>query len=208
MEQTSTSDKLTVDASMSTVGPALLLLSLVYLNVRHIQCINVKVGGRLVRYRILLYADDAVVFIKPTKQNIDNLAEILTGFGHTTGLHTNINKTTVTPISCTNINLREMLQNVPMRQANFPLKFLGLPLSVSRLRKIAYRPLVEKAAAKISGWYGRHLTQAGRVCLTKSVLSSQPVYLLTVIKTSKDLLDDIDKMRKRFLWAGDGALTG
>ena len=42
MEQTSTSDKLTVDASMSTVCPAPLLLSLVYLNVRHIQCINVK----------------------------------------------------------------------------------------------------------------------------------------------------------------------
>ena len=42
MEQTSTSDKLTVDASMSTVGPAPLLLSLVYLNVRHIQGIDIK----------------------------------------------------------------------------------------------------------------------------------------------------------------------
>ena len=34
--------KLTVDASMSTVGPATLLLSLVYLNVRHIQGIDIK----------------------------------------------------------------------------------------------------------------------------------------------------------------------
>ena len=67
---------------------------------------------------------------------------------------------------------------------------------------------MEKVAAKISGWYGRHLTQAGRACLTKSVLTSQPVYLLTVIKTAKEFLDDLDKMCKGFLWAGDGALTG
>ena len=61
---------------------------------------------------------------------------------------------------------------------------------------------MEKAAAKISRWYDRHLTKAGGACLTKSVLTSQPVYLLTVIKTAKEFLDDLDKMRKCFLWAG------
>ena len=40
------------------------------------------------------------------------------------------------------------------------------------------------------------------------MLSSQPVYLLTVTKTSKELLEDFDRLRKRFLWAGDAALTG
>lgn len=69
-------------------------------------------------------------------------------------------------------------------------------------------PLVEKVAAKVSGWYGKHLTQAGRVSLTKSVLSLQLVYLLTVLQVAKELLEDLDKMRKHFLWAGDVALTG
>lgn len=59
-----------------------------------------------------------------------------------------------------------------------------------------FRSLVKKAAAKVSGWYGKHLTQAGRASLTKLVLSSQPVYLLTVLKVAKELLEDLNKMRK------------
>nr|CAB3501619.1 unnamed protein product [Digitaria exilis] len=40
-------------------------------------------------------------------------------------------------------------------------------------------PLIDKAAAKMSTWHGKHLTQAGRVCLAKTVLTAQPVYFLT-----------------------------
>jgi len=58
------------------------------------------------------------------------------------------------------------------------------------------------------GWHDRHLTQAGRICLTKAVLSSQPVYLLPAIRTAKVTLEDLDKFRKRFLWVGDAALKG
>ena len=54
-----------------------------------------KVGGRLLRFRVSMYADDAAVFIKPTKKDLDNFTEILKEFGNTTGLHTNINKSTV-----------------------------------------------------------------------------------------------------------------
>jgi hypothetical protein len=70
------------------------------------------------------------------------------------------------------------------------------------LRKVDFQPQIEKVTAKLSLWNGCNLTQTERVSLTKSVLSSQPVYLLTVIKPSKEVLDDVDKIRRRFLWAG------
>ena len=63
-------------------------------------------------------------------------------------------------------------------------------------------------AGKLKAWRGRNLTQAGRVVLTKYVLSSQLVYLLTIINTSTEFLEDLDKLRKRFLWAGDNVLFG
>lgn len=59
----------------------------------------------------------------------------------------------------------------------------------------------------MSAWNGRNLTQAGRATLVKSVLSSQPVYLLTVIKPTKEVLHELDKIRKHFLRAGDKAIT-
>jgi hypothetical protein len=71
-----------------------------------------------------------------------------------------------------------------------------------------FQPLVDKAAGKLSTWNSWNLSQAGRACLTKVVLTSQPVYLLTVIKPPKEVLKDNDKIRRRFLWAGDKALSG
>ena len=44
--------------------------------------------------------------------------------------------------------------------------------------------------------------------MVRSVLSSLPVYLLTVVKAPNKFLKEIYKLRKRFLWAGDGELTG
>lgn len=153
----------------------------------------------MARFRISIYADDAVIFVKPNRSDINNLALILNNFGEVTGLKTSLLKTSVTPISCGDIDLEDTLSGLPMVCTSFPIKYLGLPLAMKRLRKIIFRSLVEKATSKVSGWHGRHLTQASRVCLSKLVFSSQLVYLLTVLKAPKEILEEIDNTRKRFL---------
>jgi hypothetical protein len=155
-----------------------------------------------------MYADDTVLFLKPTSHDADNLKRILSHFGEVTGLQTNIQKSSVTPICCDNIELDTVLTNLPLSRANFPLKYLGLPLTPRRLKRIDFQPLVDKAASKLSAWNGRNLTQAGRVTLVKSVLSAQPIYLITVLKPTKGTLEDLDKIRRRFLWAGDDSISG
>jgi hypothetical protein len=114
----------------------------------------------------------------------------------------------LTPICCDNIDLDTVLTNLPLSRANFPLKYLGLPLTPRRLKRIDFQPLVDKAASKLSAWNCRNLTQASRITLVKSVLSSQLIYLITVIKPTKGTLKDLDKIRRRFLWAGDGNISG
>jgi hypothetical protein len=59
--------------------------------------------------------------------------------------------------------------------------------------------LLDKAAGSLTGWWGRNITQAGWVTLTKAVLSSKPVFLLTSLNTPKKVLEDLDKLRRRFL---------
>jgi hypothetical protein len=147
-----------------------------------------------------MYTDDVVVFLKPSVTDATNLRDLLLNFGKVTGLQTNLQKTTVSTISCDNIDLEVILAALPIARAHFPLKYLELPLSPYRLRKLDFQPQIEKAVGKLSVWNGKNLTQAGRVSLTKSVLPSQPVYLLSVIKPPKEVLDDIDKLRRRFLW--------
>lgn len=154
-----------------------------------------------------MYADDTVIFVKSTMHDVTNLKDLPLKFREVTGLSTNIQKTSITPISCTNIDLEAILVNLPVARKNFPLKYLGLPLTVRRLRKLDFQPLIDRAANKLSIWNGKNLTQAGRVSLTKSVLSSQLVYLLMVLKTPNEVLEEIDKIRKCFLWASDKELS-
>jgi hypothetical protein len=78
-----------------------------------------------------MYANDAVIFLKPTPMDVDNLKCILLNFGGVTGLQTNLQKTSVTPISCNDIDLDSLLANLPLTRAAFPIKYLGLPLTQS-----------------------------------------------------------------------------
>ena len=89
-----------------------------------------RIRGRGVMVRTSLYADDAAVFMAPIKKDIDIFSAILRGFGEVTGLCTNFHKSSVVPIRCNNLNLGHILQSMPATMASFPLRYLGLPLSV------------------------------------------------------------------------------
>lgn len=45
-----------------------------------------------------MYADDAMIFLSPIKEDVDNIKELLRVFGEITGLNINISKSAVIPI--------------------------------------------------------------------------------------------------------------
>ncbi|WVZ50494.1 hypothetical protein U9M48_001740, partial [Paspalum notatum var. saurae] len=71
-------------------------------------------------------------------------------FGEARGLTTNFNKSTAVPIRCTGINHADVLSGLPVKGASFPLKYLGLPLSLTRLKRVDFQPLIDKISAKLS----------------------------------------------------------
>lgn len=79
---------------------------------------------------------------------------------------------------------------------------------MKRLRKIHIHILTDKASGRLASWRGRNLTRVGRVCLVKTVLTSQPVFALIVLIPPVETLEELDRIRKRFLWAGDSTLIG
>ncbi|WVZ79135.1 hypothetical protein U9M48_026746 [Paspalum notatum var. saurae] len=129
-------------------------------------------------------------------------------FGEATRLRTNIQKSSIVPINCAGFNLDETLAGFPATRTSFPIKYLGIPLTVARLKKADFQFLLDKARGKLTSWNGRNLTLAERITLVKSVLSSQPVHTLAAVVVPKEVLEELDKIRKRFLWAGNKNLTG
>ena len=71
-----------------------------------------------------------------------------------TGLCTNFHKSSVVPIRCANLDLVSILSSIPATRASFPIKCLGLPLSVWRLKKVDFQYLQDKAAGKLVTWDG------------------------------------------------------
>jgi hypothetical protein len=66
-----------------------------------------KLKGRHARLRISMYADDAVIFSNPRRQDITCIMEIMNAFGAATGLKINLHKSTVASINCAGLDMEE-----------------------------------------------------------------------------------------------------
>ena len=132
--------------------------------------------------RASLYADDAAVFLAPIMEDVQFFTDTLKHFGDVTGLATNCSKSLVAPIRCENVDLPDILQSFPAKRSSFPMKYLGLPLSVKRLKRIHYQPIEDKVASQHTPWVGRHIASADRAVLVKSVLSAIAINYMTVLQ--------------------------
>lgn len=84
----------------------------------------------------------------------------------------------------------------------FPIIYLGLPLSDKPLHKPDYLPLIHKVSNRLSGWSASLLSMTGRIVLINSVLTSLPVYFMTAFLLPKWVINEIDGVRRNFLWHG------
>lgn len=137
--------------------------------------------------------------LKPIKSELDALAYMLRRFGQASGLCSNIQKWSFLAIRCNDVNLDETMHNLPTARAHFPIKYLDLPLTIHRLRKVDFQYMMDKVQSKMTTQKGRNITHVGRLILTKSVLSSQSSTMLIVLNATKGVLQNIDKLRRRCL---------
>jgi hypothetical protein len=158
--------------------------------------------------RVSLYADDAAIFLSPTRHDVEGLANILQSFGEVSGLVTNVTKSSIAPIQCASLNLEEVLTDFPAATTPFPIKYLGLPLSLGRLRRVDLQPYIDKAVSRLNPWKGKFLNRAGCTALVKSVLSSMPIFLLTALKADKGILKAFAKISRGMLWACKEVVSG
>lgn len=100
-------------------------------------------------YRVSLYADDVVAFIRPTADDIHVATEVLSIFGEAFGLRTNFAKCSALPIQCNEEDLQTLQVELPCQVASFPCTYLGLPLSIFCLKKEDLQPLIDKIGRRL-----------------------------------------------------------
>ena len=144
------------------------------------------------RHQASFYADDAVLFLRPNILDLVTVRHLLDLFGHASGLRTNLSKSSVSPIHCTDDELALTANILSCSIKAFPCTYLSLPLTIGKPTKEVLLPLVDKVADYLSGWKASLLNRARRLVLVKVVLTAVPIYLLIAMDLPKWVLKAID----------------
>jgi hypothetical protein len=167
------------------LSPLLFVLAMEALNALIKKAVSIRVleplGNCCIQERIFLYADDVILFTPPNQQNLVATQNILKMFALASGLNINQSKYAIIPICCRLNETALLMQFLHGNLQSFPINYLGIPLSVRRLKKSDLQPLVDKVVTGLPTWKARLLTMVGRTILVKVKLSAIPVHIALAI---------------------------
>ncbi|KAM0866544.1 hypothetical protein ACQ4PT_042574 [Festuca glaucescens] len=166
------------------------------------------IPGVMPLQRLSVFADDAVLFVKPLPSDLLTVRYILDVFGHASGLRINYRKTSATMIRGT-AQGRNLVRNL-LRCAivPFPIRYLGLQLALRPLTKAEWQPVLDRVIELIPAWQRGLIQKQGRLVLIKSVITARPVHHMLVADAPDWLLEEVQRWMRAFLWAGKKQVSG
>ncbi|KAM0873929.1 hypothetical protein ACQ4PT_037735 [Festuca glaucescens] len=195
--------------------PFSLQLFILILEVLHLMIVKASSEGLLtplapsgLRHRTSIYADDVVTFLRPTMLDFRVFTAIIDDFGAASGLCTNIDKCSANPIRCTDTEEALVAQELRCPVVSFPLRYLGLPLTLRKPSATQLQYLVDSVANKLPGWKASLLDKGGRLELVRTTLSAISIFVMMSLDIPIKTLIAIEKIIRGFLWKGRKDVKG
>ncbi|KAL0284968.1 UNVERIFIED_CONTAM: putative ribonuclease H protein [Sesamum radiatum] len=135
-------------------------------------------------------------------ESVRSIKNILAEFEDMSGLKVNPNKSSIILSKAVRSERQEILEVLGFQEGSLPIKYLGVPLTASRLTIADCQPLLDKVSSRISGWSHLSLSFAGRVQVIKSVLSALHMYWGSVFILPKAVIKVLERRMTDFLWKG------
>lgn len=150
----------------------------------------------------LMFVDDLIIFSKASPHTLHLIMATLRQFHDSADLKANLGKSPIVFGGCPPTAQDQCLQMTGLTENHFPIKYLGVPITSSRLTKIECNGLVEKILAKVHFWGTRNISFAGRAMLINSVVFGVLTYWASVFIMPNEVLTQITKLCRNFLWGG------
>ncbi|XP_059650451.1 uncharacterized protein LOC132296256 [Cornus florida] len=150
----------------------------------------------------LSYADDLLLFCHGDICSVSVLKSALDLFCSMSGLDINLSKSAVYFSRVHDHTQYEISSLLGIQAATLPVKYLGVPLISTNLKAQHYSLLVSRITHRVTNWTSRSLSYAGRLQLIKSVLVSTQNYWCNIFILPKGVIDELNKIFRRFLWSG------
>jgi hypothetical protein len=110
------------------------------------------------------------------------------------------------PIRCSEDQTRLATNIFPCQLVDFPIKYLGTLLSVSKLPRTVFQPLIDCMTDMLLDWKGRLLHRSGRLVLIKTTLTAVPIHVTIGVELPPWVLKAMQKIMMTFLWSGSDEL--
>ncbi|GJZ70110.1 RNA-directed DNA polymerase, eukaryota, reverse transcriptase zinc-binding domain protein, partial [Tanacetum coccineum] len=158
-------------------------------------------GCKDIKLAQLCFADDLLMLCNGDHQSVKTLKDGLMEFSKSSGLIPNMNKSTIFFGSIKEDEKKRILDVMPFKVGQLPMKYLGVPLITKNIGVSECNQLVDRVKQKVNDWKNKNLSYAGRLQLIAAVLASMHVYWASVFLLPKTTVKDIDKVLKGFLWS-------
>ncbi|KAH9770621.1 reverse transcriptase domain-containing protein [Citrus sinensis] len=152
----------------------------------------------------LFFADDLLLLAEASNDQAQFITEVLDSFCLSSGAKVNKTKTQV----FFSHNVLGPTAHALSNELGFTVtadlgKYLGMPLLHGRITKATYQEILDKVDQRLSGWSASHLSLAGRITLTQSVLQDVLIYAMQSTSLPASTTSKLEQICRRFLWSGN-----
>ncbi|KAG7557811.1 Reverse transcriptase domain [Arabidopsis suecica] len=163
--------------------------------------ISLSQGGPKLSH--ICFADDLILFAEASVAQVRVIRTVLEKFCLASGQKVSLEKSKIFFSNNVSRELERLISAESGIESTRELgKYLGMPILQKRINKETYGEVLERVASRLAGWKSQTLSFAGRITLTKAVLSSIPIHTMSSIILPAATLDRLDKMSRTFLWGG------
>ena len=125
----------------------------------------------------LFFADDLILFAETAIEQTEVIRTCLENFCSVSGERVNATKSKVFFFHNVNHNRAgEIANSLGFSLSSDLGKYLRIPLHHKRVSKQSYNFILEEVLNRMSSWKAKTLSLAGRITLSKSVLTAMPQY--------------------------------
>ena len=149
----------------------------------------------------LFFADDSLFLFKADTYEVQIFQDILHKYGEATGQEINLSKSSLTFGKNICQSLKEQIQSkLGIFSKGGAGSYLGLPecFSGSKIEMLAY--IQEKMKGRMSSWYTKFLSQAGKEIILKSVAMAMPIHVMSCFKLPKTTCNNLTSAMAAFWW--------
>ncbi|KAK1313624.1 hypothetical protein QJS10_CPA06g00034 [Acorus calamus] len=153
-----------------------------------------SIGGQ--RVALVQFTDDTLMLFDATVASARAARFIAFCFELVSGLRLNWSKCALLPVNVEAEQVELLERIVGCAAQAFLATLLGLPLVRGRLKQNDWAPLVELFQRRLAGWQGKFLSYGGHLTMLQAVLSSLPLFFLSVFRIPAGVLKRLEVIRR------------